>query len=162
MQWNLCINQGALCSMILNNLRPSAFFSAHLPNLLSTQKLGDLRVAHQAKWHAAAFSTNQFSYLPQTFTGRTSILPRSLWSSSRRGHTKAHFKNSLTLLHQRSIIRPPHYLRQGTLMRLSLSTPPNGQKTLLLSVIRFWMLMMIWNHPFRISLWFTLLQLTHC
>ena len=69
---------------------------------------------------------------------------------------------SLPLLHQTSRIRLPHHLPQGTLLELVFSTPPIGQKTLPWSEIRGWRLIMTWNHPPIIFLWFKLLLLAHC
>ena len=37
------------CSVLINNLRPSELVSAHLPNALLTQRLGDINVTHQSK-----------------------------------------------------------------------------------------------------------------
>ena len=41
------MGQGAQCSIILKNMRPSAVVSAYFPNALPTQLLDNLRVTHQ-------------------------------------------------------------------------------------------------------------------
>ena len=60
---------------------------------------------------------------------------------------KASLTKSFPLLHQRSRIQMPQHLPQVTLPRLAFSAPPIGKKTLPLSLIRVWMLMMTWNQP---------------
>ena len=109
------------------------------------------------KLHAAAFHTKQFSSLTWPFPGRPSIVPRGSLSFGGRGQMKAYFTNSLPLLLKISIIRPPHHLPQGTILRLVFSAPPIGQNTLHLSVIRGWRLIMTWNQPPIMFLWSKLL-----
>ena len=72
---------------------------------------------------------------------------------------KASLTNSPALLHQRSRIQPPHHLPQGTLLRLVLSTPSIEQKTLSLSGIRGYRLMMTWNQTLIMFIWQILLLL---
>ena len=69
---------------------------------------------------------------------------------------KASLKKSLLLLHQISIIRPPHHLHKGIISRLEFPNPPIDQKTFPLSGISFWRLTITWNHPPIIFLWLTL------
>ena len=114
------------------------------------------------KWHAVAFHTKPFSSLTRTWPGMTSIVPIGSRSSRRRVQLKASLKKSLTLLHQISIIRPPHYLPQGTLLKLMFSTPPIRQKIFPLSGIMCWSFMMTYNQPLIMFLWLTPLMLTHC
>ena len=52
-------------------------------------------------------------------------MPRVSQTSRRRGQLKASLTKSLPLLHQRSIIRPPHHLPQGTLLRLLFPNSSN-------------------------------------
>ena len=113
------------------------------------------------KWHAAAFHTKPFSYLLRPLPGRPSIFPRCSRSSGRRGQPKDSFKKILPLLHQRSKIRPPHNLPQGTLFKMVFLMPTIGQNKLHLSGIRGWRLIMTWNQTPIMFFWLTLLLLTH-
>ena len=100
--------------------------------------------------------------LMRPFQGKPSIFPIGSRSSERRVQLKAYLTKSPPLIRQRPIIPPHHHIPKGTLLRLGFSTPPIGMKTLPLSGIRGWRLIMTWNQLPRMFLWSTLLMMTHC
>ena len=99
------------------------------------------------KWHIAAFHTNLFSYLPQPFLVRPSILTRGL--------RVAVVREDITPegLFDKEPAPPPHEIQISTSppsalgdpIEAGFSTPPIGQKTFTLSGIRGWRSMMTCN-----------------
>ena len=156
------MSQRAHFYVILKKLHPSASVSAHFPNALPTQRLGNLRVTHQAQVTRRGLSYKVVFFSSVTIPRDTFNCENCLELVWDEGKSEGLFDKEPTPTPPEiyNSTAPPSAL--GTILRLVFSTPPIGQKTFPLSGTRFWRLVITCNQPLIIFLWLKLLLLTHC
>ena len=158
----LHMGQGEQCSVLLKKLHPSTVVSAHLPNALPSQRLENLRVAHQAQVTCRGLSYEAVFFSFATVPEETFHCAKRFEVAYEEWPAEGLFEKKPTLppLEIQNSTAPPS--APGDPIEAGVFNASNRENTLPLSGIRRWRLMMTWNQPPIMFLRSTILLLTHC